>query len=349
MSRRPPIYCHIGIAKTGTSTLQQALTDHTAELDAAGFAYPRVGFLGEKGTAQHFISFAIARHKPKWVQRDIPSLEGFRDMLSQPEFENKRLIISSESFASPNYAKHCHKLKELFPDRDIYIVAYLRRPGEHQRSWYGQIIKNYPYEKMTFEHYAANSRFPFYTTLAGFIEEFGRERVIILDYDRRKELGGVAAMFCDAIGLDRDLLKVSVDLNVSPSGWHIELCRRLNHIGEGEIATNVRRLFNAETFRIDPTQAVFQEAGNKYNYDIFQSLDKIGVNHISDINRKDLYNEIKKFCNEGHDTAEYKYSEIVDSINVRYAKERKNWLNLENRNISVGSFVDGGAGPGKKT
>ncbi|WP_321335707.1 class I SAM-dependent methyltransferase [Breoghania sp.] len=328
MSGRLPIYCHIGIPKTGTSYLQQALTNHADELAEAGFAYPRVGFLGEKGTAQHFLSFAISEGKPDWVVGDVPALEDFRDICSRPEFEDKRLIFSSENFSSPNVAERCDKLREIFPDRDIYIIAYLRKPGDQQKSWYGQIIKDHPFAKMTFEQFASSNKFPFYEVLGRYVEEFGRDRVIVLDYDKQREQGGVAAMFCDAIALDGATLKLPDGVNVSPSGWHIELCRRLNHVGEGEIPIIVRRQLNEAMFHVDPELVLNGTGEVEWKEIACRILKEAGVEDLGPDLRSKLLDEMVRYFSQRIRKDAFDHSCLIESVNRKYDEDIRYWRNF---------------------
>ena len=138
MSRRAVI--HIGIDKTGTTTLQQSLYAHRQALLARGILYPSIG-------ANHsiYLSTLFRAQPPHTLPRVEPSAttpEGieaarkkFRDQLNDDlDREWHTLVLSAESLCDAGPPTIARLQNFLAPHvADFLIVAYVRDPRPRRR------------------------------------------------------------------------------------------------------------------------------------------------------------------------------------------------------------------------
>jgi hypothetical protein len=142
------LYIHIGHYKTGTTALQIFFGRNTEFLATHDIEYPRVHYHNAKHSAY---AFAILRdagvtklmhgyNHP--MPPDVMWTELFEHVRASPM---SAVLISSEEFIRVGeFDQACEKLAEiaaLAPDLDIRIIAYLRAPAPHLRSWYNQLVK----------------------------------------------------------------------------------------------------------------------------------------------------------------------------------------------------------------
>ena len=125
---------HVGLHKTGTSSIQQAIVGREADLAAAGWSTPP--FLGRTDGAHHV-----------WVKRlresPVTGIDGLVRALEALPAE--RLLLSSEALAHwllvPEQARALGKaLRRRFETR---VVIYLRRQDFLKESVYSQVVKTH--------------------------------------------------------------------------------------------------------------------------------------------------------------------------------------------------------------
>ncbi|SDX81975.1 hypothetical protein [Roseicitreum antarcticum] len=145
------LYIHIGHYKTGTTALQVFCAGNKGWLARKGLAYPSL-------TEDHKVhakqsDFAFCLYHAAGVQTlmhgynrpDTPKALWGRLFDHIRAGSAPRTLISSEEFARlgayPAAAAHLARVREMAPDIDIRILAYLRPPQDHLRAWYNQLIK----------------------------------------------------------------------------------------------------------------------------------------------------------------------------------------------------------------
>lgn len=198
-SRRPPIatvssgqgantrkaYIHIGLAKTGTTSIQRQFVKQRSWLDARGFWYPK------PGTRKFF----AGHHCLAWSIGELPKNPKFcagfsveelaRDIQQKPDHD---IIVSSEelSLLSFNYLK-IRALLALFPGREIFVIAYVREQAEFFNSYYLELLSAFE-DPGTMDEFVelrmAESRYDYRIWFAIWDDLVGKN-VIVRPYDRK--------------------------------------------------------------------------------------------------------------------------------------------------------------------
>ena len=206
---------HIGHFKTGTTALQVFCSRHPDMLAAQGIEYPTTL---RHHNAKHS-AFAFALYRAAGVET---LMHGYADPIAPEDmwrelFDHVRAskhpvtLISSEEFmrvgAHPEAER---RLAGIIRDQAegirIQIIAYLRPPQSHLRSWFNQLVK-------------MNQKVPDFNSALGEIEPvhydyaaairpwsaiFGRENVMLRRYpDRFEHPGDLVEDFLTALGVTR--------------------------------------------------------------------------------------------------------------------------------------------------
>lgn len=149
MTNRPKLALHIGHFKTGTTALQTFLNYNRPRLAEARLAYCTASLDHSKHSelALSCLNAVGVTHLLHGSQSPTPPAD-----LWAPVFDEARatpdghtLIVSSEEFMRlGNYPEAFAYFAEIVgnhDDVDLSVIAYLRPPQTHLRSWYNQLIK----------------------------------------------------------------------------------------------------------------------------------------------------------------------------------------------------------------
>lgn len=212
---------HIGHYKTGTTALQvflarnrdllmrQGLVYAAAPLDNAKHSALALGVLRDAGVTTQLYGF---KHpdtaKSLWAQL-------FASVRALPD--DQTMLISSEEFirfgAHPGAVDLLQQIIATAPDIRIRIIAYLRSPQAHLRSWHNQLAKmripvaafdaavTRAFEPVHYDYSAA---------MAPWIALFGPEAVTIRQFDDR--LRNDAELFHDFLELFGCRLPLTAEL-----------------------------------------------------------------------------------------------------------------------------------------
>lgn len=207
------LYLHIGHYKTGTSALQDYLSNNAQALRKHGYLYPATARPERNKTNHGHLSLTVARDHgfvpPPWYGEDIPTdaaYAAFRDEVNRaPE---DKVIISSEEFVQSALQAEPEKALEDIKARlagfDVKVVFYLREPFSLLKSWYNQVNKG-PLGTRNFPTFFMSLKPQFLAQEAiwrHFSEAFGEENMIVLTY---KKLGADHIReFLHAIGCDHE-------------------------------------------------------------------------------------------------------------------------------------------------
>jgi len=192
MRRR--LFVHIGMEKTGTSTLQRFLEANSAGLAAQGFCYlddPKASYFGR---SSHGPVAAALVQQPDFVAlRNLRVLARvLADLRGDLDAEPLDVIISAEHFSSRlTQAWQIEKLKAAFGDRLVTIVCYVRRQDAMALSAYSTAVK--AGERRRFDTNDINPSNPYFdysSTLSRWAEVFGDDAILVRKYQRDSLVGG---------------------------------------------------------------------------------------------------------------------------------------------------------------
>ncbi|TVP82134.1 hypothetical protein [Thioalkalivibrio sp.] len=193
-----PVHLHIGLTKTGTSSLQRFLSNERSMLAARGILYPVSG-RGRHGTAHHNLFYEISEDQGGHGEFDA-ALGGWDSVLAEiEEIEGRTAIISSEAFqyCTP---RDVEQLANLLGPRPSTMVAYVRRQDQwlesawNQRARFGRVSLDF----REFCETQGRVLGDYARTLSPWIDIFGDRRFDIRVFDRIAEKPGIAADFLAA-------------------------------------------------------------------------------------------------------------------------------------------------------
>lgn len=126
----PPVHLHIGLAKTGTTAIQNHLKAARETLAAAGICYPSTGMPPDKPS---HVSIALECQKPF---ADLPNV-ALRNAFIAETAGFERVIVSSEGFQNITDLRRVSTFL-----REVNVVCCLREYLDLWRSLYAQVVQS---------------------------------------------------------------------------------------------------------------------------------------------------------------------------------------------------------------
>jgi len=213
------VYIHIGVHKTGTSTIQNLLSNNRDVLKEQGIIYP-----GNKSAHHDMAKEFRTLPLEQILKKNSRSQAYLREIIESPA---EKSILSSEVFETLIF--NAGKLREFLPhDLEIKIIVYLRRQDDLLESKYNQRVREpqIRLEKSFTDYFSSiglyNPKLDYYNKLTPWADSFGKENLIIRIYEKDKLRGNLFNDFISVIGLENaDSIKVP-DLAVNTSwSWDI--------------------------------------------------------------------------------------------------------------------------------
>lgn len=235
---------HIGMPKTGTSTLQKFLFINRKKLEEYGWSYPilsddEIGIQEYAGIESCGNGYHIFKD---WVSSDIKSKwdKGMESAIKRLKYEN--VIISSEHSYS-DADKFIADAKKKY--ENVKVIVYLRRQDRAIESLYNQLIKNgdeYNVFKKFIISNAVPENFLEYTLKLDQISQIiGKENLIIRIYEKQQLIGNdIVTDFLSIIRIPlnwNDWNRIE-PVNPALKGNYLEINRLINSI------QNVGNLFD---------------------------------------------------------------------------------------------------------
>lgn len=252
---------HIGFPKTGTTTIQEYLTDNRSALLEQGYYVPDIDYLGvftdlglenaghvslflaacepenNDGLVFNFVA-AMLDLRPEQLTRKAIQVPWNRklDRIDAHKDEAHTVILSTE-FLSLCVEEEIAAVREVLMRsfREVRIVVYLRRQMESLISWYAEVHKAGGYFP-TFDTLLAiqpeigeNHFFNYEKVLGLWGKYFGDDNIVPRIF-YRKEMAGNDLLndFAAVAGFDGTMLKRSESANFSLPSEVIEFCRLVN-------------------------------------------------------------------------------------------------------------------------
>jgi hypothetical protein len=215
------VYLHIGLHKTGTSSIQAFLKKNKPALHRLGYLYPKAGWTAG---GHHNLAYELLGKK-----RFSHTAGRLADLA--PEIEREpNAILSSEEFEFLELAE-VRRLREALGGREAKVIVYLRRQDALIASTYAQQVKMGAKMK-PFTAYAVaslyNARFDFAQLLARWAAAFGQDSLDVAVVSEETAGPLLFDDFLSRLGIEggADLPRPPKRLNESPSAAEIEIIRR---------------------------------------------------------------------------------------------------------------------------
>jgi len=218
---RKKLYIHIGPHKTGTTYIQKYLYLNKDVLEKYGIIYPE--------------PYCLDPSIGSYGHHDIEKIGISRYLDSLKDLNYQSVLLSSETIST--YGDYVLKIiKEESEKRGYHtlIIYYYRNPFDRTRSQYIEDIKWGGIEKIT-DYFLKHFSKPFQSkvlnpqlTLEKFENIFGKENLIIIDYDYYKTKN-IFYPLLELIGVNIEEFNIREELvNKSPDMRLIEILRILN-------------------------------------------------------------------------------------------------------------------------
>lgn len=263
------IYFHVGPHKTGTTVIQKNCMDNRASLQAHGLSYPDL-FFSHLG---HHKLVDIVRRK------DVSALSS--EILNSIDLD---ILLSSENFIYFTHQDWAFIKREL-SSFDVKIIYTWRRSSSKMYSLWQESIKQGS-DKSYYSYYYADLIRPGQSkqlmqtlTLNIYESVFGKENLIILDYDSLSLSGNLIKEFFDTIGLDGKLMANSEQddgiKNASLDPELTEIIRCLNIMSRRSanlVGSQTRELFFKNVSKIEKEIKLIRELMMGYD-DVIETGD----------------------------------------------------------------------------
>lgn len=239
--RRPDIVVHVGMGKTGTTTIQATFEANRERLAAKGILYPespgprrhlRLGLAMQPDTGRPHRSVG-------WRRQAVSSPEELRPLFEKALFaelrQRPRHVVFSDEALLASSPEGIANLRELF-DRmagRVRVVAYLRRQDDHLCSRYQQRVKR----EGEFRRLADRAKldltsvYDYHAQLVGWRDLMRPDALVVRTFEpHRFEGGSLLSDFLTATDLDvrSDELTSIESMNQSLDAEAVELLRILN-------------------------------------------------------------------------------------------------------------------------
>ena len=303
---------HPGFHKTGTTALQQALSEVRAELSQANFNYPRIA-----GTAHHRAARSVIEKTWGWKNRGGRSADPieWKKLERKLSSNNGTAIVSSEFFSEANQMQLANLAKRL-DGADIQVIFTWRPLPFMLASSYQQYLK-YGMKKSYAEWLDSIFEVPgeakftpsFWKrnlhgdVVARWVETFGGENVSLIAVDETKPTY-LYESFADLAGIPSGLLKepVQVEINRSLTFTEASLLLEINRTypNDGDWESyeifirkgNIKALTGSNKFEVSdekiltPDWAIAKAA--ELNSQSVAQIKSLGIKIIGDLDRSDF-------------------------------------------------------------
>ena len=224
------VFIHIGMHKTGTTSLQLFMSRASKELAKQHILYPRSGrseSFRKINDGHHNLAFFLRKKRDVILDKEWVELA-----IEIENWNGDRAVISSEEF-HPLKEVGIAQIKKYLTDCDLHAIVYVRNPLSYARSAYKQRMKMGTYAggfgtfiRDHVEH------LDYGALLRRWEEGLGAGRVLLRIFDKAMKNPGLEKDFCEVIGADFEPLRSFVDrpANVSPSDRVIATMRRINRL-----------------------------------------------------------------------------------------------------------------------
>lgn len=233
------LYLHIGPPKTGTTTIQNFLSDNQEALSAHGICFPDLGYR-YPGIDRHRTGHFLVRQRPHEGQKVSDFKKGL-DKLQKLSLQYDSIILSDEGIWKDgiHMTRFWKRLLAELQKRqiDLRIIVYLRRQDLWVQSFWSQKIKvgKTSLDFQEFLRFLNESSYPLdYCAYMDMLSDiFGKDALIIRVMERGQFQGpehSLVSDFLDIFGLSLSdgFIEQQELRNPKISGTYLEIKRMLN-------------------------------------------------------------------------------------------------------------------------
>lgn len=188
----PSLFIHIGVPKSGSTSIQRVFSTHRDELQGRGLLYPAAGL---RGYGHHDFPFLLNGGYPEWAKPQDATLADLSEALrTECDAFDGDILISSENFylfPQPEALARWAEAYGISNGRQVKIVVYLRRQDELLLSWYNQLVKAQGFAG-TFEEALEDARWlgDYATQLQRWSSVFGESALMVRSYHDEFQVDG---------------------------------------------------------------------------------------------------------------------------------------------------------------
>jgi hypothetical protein len=215
----PTAYVHIGLHKTGSTSIQAFLQAHRQALLDRGLAFYQGQHFPDNHVELHVASMRAERQSGfknrSAVCVDADYIQSVHDRVVRftESVPSQSTVFSSEGLSLLRYIDEVENLQRLIPLPKVKVVAYLRNPVDYLRSYTNQIRKDprtLPelIERDSFAYTEPDTwLLDFEARLAPFRDVFGSQNLTVIDYDTEMaRVGNVIPSFLQVLGVGKSEL-----------------------------------------------------------------------------------------------------------------------------------------------
>lgn len=209
LPRKKQLYLHIGLSKTGTSSIQGFADTNRKLLARHGLCYPD---MTDGSPANHPVAWGFHRDelgvnpilydllgpKDKWRKK----LNYFRSDLMF--VDQDKILLSSEMLPG------CHEdmLAEYLSVFDVKVIIFLRRQDHWLESTFNQVVKSGRLSSLSPGQHLRNrcelKAFDYHGLVSRWAREFGAENIIVVPFNKAFYQDGLEKNFVNLLGIAWD-------------------------------------------------------------------------------------------------------------------------------------------------
>lgn len=252
--KKPTVYLHVGVHKTGTTSIQKFCDDNFSGLLNQGILYSKslrtIKQNNEITTrfAHHDLARLLGPEKViNKSELAFPNelKENFHKELKNTQQPINTVLVSSEVFSLVLNKEQGKKLLSIFQGYEIKVIIYLRMHHNWIESQYRQIVKRS--STLQLSKFVENRRVVFFNKVRIWVGLVSAENIIVKNFDTEvKEgslIGGFLEIFDKKVASKFDLTEFKT-LNVALPAYFIDLIVNLNKATDLKYKDEIFRFFN---------------------------------------------------------------------------------------------------------
>eukprot|EP01031_Cornospumella_fuschlensis_P026739 gene26739-32310_t len=195
-AKEAEVFVHIGPHLSAATHIQDVLGSRRQKLLEAGFCYPE---------NQQEVVLAVLQGNGSTIASSAKAVN--RESMKKCLNQNKKIIISSDLLAQIPDHDGLRRLRDVFGNMKMHIVATYREPLTMSYNWYQEAMHNNPlittFSRFVSHKYDASYHRSISLSLFHFSKEFGKDHMTIIDYNgvQAAKKDPAYVFLCDVMGI----------------------------------------------------------------------------------------------------------------------------------------------------